>query len=176
LKASEKTEVVAALQERLAKASIMILTSPRGLSVAEATDLRRKMRAQVGEYKIAKNTLMRRAVEDTGFAAIKPLLEGQTALVFGYQDPVAITKAVVTYAKDSNDKIEIRGGVLDGALLTRDEVQSLAKLESMDQLRAKLVGLMQAPAQALVRLLNEPGASLARALRARGESGAPAAE
>jgi large subunit ribosomal protein L10 len=174
LKASEKEELVAALRERLAKARIMILTSPRGLTVAEATDLRRKMRAQLGEYKVAKNTLMRRAVDETGFAAIKPLLEGQTALVFGYEDPIAITKAVVGYAKDSNEKIEIRGGVLDGALLSVNEVQSLAKLESMDQLRAKLVGLMQAPAQALVRLLNEPGASLARALRARGEAGAPA--
>lgn len=176
MKASEKQELVAALRERLGKARIMILTSPRGLSVAEATDLRRKMRAQVGEYKVAKNTLMRRAVDDTGYASIKPLLEGQTALVFGYEDPVAITKAVVAYAKDSNEKIEIRGGVLDGALLSVQEVQSLAKLGSMDQLRAQLIGLMQAPAQALVRLLNEPGASLARALRARGEAGAPAAE
>jgi large subunit ribosomal protein L10 len=176
LKASEKAELVAALRERLARASIMILTSPRNLTVAEATDLRRKMRAQVGEYKVAKNTLMRRAVDDTGFASIKPLLEGQTALVLGYEDPVAITKAVVAYAKDSNDKIEIRGGILDGALLSVNEVQSLAKLESMSQLRAKLVGVMQAPAQTFVRLLNEPGASFARVLRARGESGAPAAE
>jgi large subunit ribosomal protein L10 len=176
LKASEKAEIVAALRERLSRARIMILASPKGLTVGEATDLRRKMRAQTGEYKIAKNTLMRRAVEETVYASITPLLEGQTALVLGYEDPVAIAKAVVGYAKDSNEKILVRGGVLDGALLTADDVQSLAKLESMDQLRAKLLGLMQAPAQRLVRLLSEPGASLARALSARGESGAPAPE
>ena len=176
MKASEKAEVVEALRERLSRAKIMLLTSPRGLTVAEATELRRRMRSQAGEFKVAKNTLMRRAVGETEFSAITPLLEGQTALVLGYEDPVAITKAVVAYAKDSNEKVEILGGVLDGALLTADAVQDLAKLESMDQLRAKLIGLLQTPAQQLVRLLNEPGASLARVLAARADSGAPAGD
>jgi large subunit ribosomal protein L10 len=176
VKSSEKLEVVAALRERLGRANIMILASPRGLSVGQATDLRRRMRAQSGEYKVAKNTLMRRAVDETSFAAIAPLLQGQTALVLGYEDPVALTKAVVAYAKDSNEKMNILGGVLDGALLTRQDVETLAKLESMNQLRSKLMGLMQAPAQQLVRLLNETGASLARVLAARAESGAPAGD
>ena len=176
MKASEKAEVVEALRERLSRAKIMLLTSPRGLTVAEATELRRRMRSQAGEFKVAKNTLMRRAVGETEFSAITPLLEGQTALVLGYEDPVAITKAVVAYAKDSNEKVEILGGVLDGALLTADAVQDLAKLESMDQLRAKLIGLLQTPAQQLVRLLNEPGAALARVLAAPPDSGAPAGD
>lgn len=176
MNSSEKEEVVAALRERLERTKIMILASPKGLTVGQATDLRKKMRAQAGEYKIAKNTLMRRAVDETSFAAVAPLLQGQTALVLGYEDPVALTKAVVAYAKDSNEKMDILGGVLDGALLSRDEVETLAKLESMDQLRSKLVGLMQAPASQLVRLLNETGASLARVLAARAESGAPAGE
>jgi len=168
----EKAEVVEALRERLGRANIAILAEQRGLTVAQVTKLRRRMRELAGEYKIAKNTLARRAIGDGAHAPLAPLLKGPTALVLGYADPVAIAKEIVAYAALNSQQITIRGAVLDGQLFRREEVEQLAKLEGRDQLRAKLLGVLSAPAGQLVRLLNEPGAQLARVLAAR-EEGAP---
>jgi len=172
----EKEQVVSELRERLGRASVTLLAAPRGLSVAQVTKLRQKVRQLSGEYKIAKNTLAIRAVGDTEFAALKDLLEGPTALVFGYGDPVAIVKEMVQYSAENSQHLEIRGAVLDGQLYGREQVAELAKLESKDQLRAKLLGVLAAPATKLVRLLNEPGAALARVIAARESAGAPAGE
>jgi large subunit ribosomal protein L10 len=168
----EKAEVVEALRERLGRANIAILAEQKGLTVAQATKLRRRMRELSGEYKIAKNTLARRAIGGGAHAPLSPLLKGPTALVLGYEDPVAIAKEIVAYAALNSQQITIRGAVLDGQLFRREEVEQLAKLESKEQLRAKLLGVLNAPAGQLVRLLNEPGAQLARVLAAR-EEGAP---
>jgi large subunit ribosomal protein L10 len=104
------------------------------------------------------------------------MLVGQTALVFGYGDPVAVAKELLGYAKDHEEKLGIKGAILEGQLLGRDEVMRLADLGTKDQLRAKLLGVLTAPAGQLVRLLNEPGSRLARILNVRMESGAPAGE
>lgn len=169
-----KPEIVASLKERLERASVAILTEPRGLTVGQVTRLRSKIRELSGEYKVAKNTLALRAVKDTPFEQLAPLLEGPTALVFGYGDPVAVVKEVVDYAGQNAEKLSVKGLVLDGQLFGRDEAAQLAKLPGRDQLRAQLLGVLMAPASKLVRTLNEPGAALARVLAARGEKGAPA--
>ena len=169
-----KPEIVASLRERLERASIAVLAEPKGLTVAQVTQLRTKIRKLEGEYKIAKNTLAIRAVADTPFSALAPLLEGPTALVFGYGDPVTVLKELVEYASQSADKLSIKGAVLDGQLFQRDDVAALSKLAGKDQLRASLLGVLLAPASKLVRILNEPGTGFARLLAARGENGAPA--
>lgn len=169
-----KPEVVASLRERLERASVAILAEPRGLTVAQVTQLRTKIRKLEGEYKIAKNTLAIRAVADTAFSPLAPLLEGPTALVFGYGDPVTVLKELVEYASTSADKLSIKGAVLDGQLFQREDVAALSKLAGKDQLRASLLGVLLAPASKLVRILNEPGAGFARLLAARAENGAPA--
>lgn len=174
MKSQDKQQVVEELRERLGRASVALLAAPRGLTVAQVTKLRKKVRELSGEYKIAKNTLAIRAVGDTDFAALTSLLEGPTALVFGYGDPVAIVKEMVQYSADNSQHLEIKGAVLDGQLYDRSQVAELAKLESKDQLRAQLLGVLVAPASKLVRLLNEPGASLARVIAARETAGAPA--
>lgn len=174
MKTQDKQQLVADLRERLGRASVAMLAVPSRMTVAEVTKLRRRMRELSGEYKIAKNTLAIRAVEDTEFAGLKELLEGPTALVFGYGDPVAVVKELVTYADDNSQFLEIKGAVLDGQLYGKKQVAELAKLGNRDQLRAQLLGVLVAPASRLARLLNEPGASLARAVAARGRSGAPA--
>jgi len=174
--AQAKHDVVDELRDRLGRANVAILAVPRGLNVAQVTKLRRKMRELSAEYKVAKNTLAVRAVGDTGFAPLKPMLKGPTALVFGYGDPVVVVKEIVDYAAANSEKLEIKGAVLDGQLFGQAEVAQLAKLQGKDQLRAQLLGVLCAPASRLVRTLNEPGAGLARALAARGESGAPAGE
>jgi large subunit ribosomal protein L10 len=169
-----KPEIVASIRERLDRASVTVLAEPRGLTVAQVTKLRTKIRSLEGEYKIAKNTLAIRAVHETPFAPLAPLLEGPTALVFGYGDPVTVLKELVEYASQNTEKLSIKGAVLDGQLFQRDDVTALSKLASKDALRASLLGVLLAPASKLVRLLNEPGAGFARLLAARAENGAPA--
>ena len=174
MKVHDKEQIVADLRGKLDRASITVLAVPRGLTVAQVTALRRKMRDLSGEYKIAKNTLAIRAVENTDFGSLKDLLEGPTALVFGYGDPVSVLKGMVDYSGENAEKIEIKGAVLDGQLYGPAQVSQLAKLGNRDTLRAQLLGVLQAPASKLVRLLNEPGASFARVVAERGRSGAPA--
>ncbi len=174
MKVQDKEQIVADLREKLGRASVAVLAVPRGMTVAQVTALRRKMRGISGEYKIAKNTLAIRAVENTDFGALKDLLEGPTALVFGYGDPVSVIKEMVDYSGDNAERIEIKGAVLDGQLYGPVQVGQLAKLGNRDTLRAQLLGVLQAPASQLVRLLAEPGASLARVVAERGRSGVPA--
>ncbi len=176
MRLQEKESVVEGLRERLGRASVAVLAVPRGLNVAQVTKLRRRVRELDGEYKIAKNSLAIRAVGETGFAALTELLEGPTALVLGYGDPVAIVKEMVAYSAENSQLLEIKGAVLDGQLFGREEVDQLASLGGKDQQRARLVGVLAAPASRLVRTLNEPGAALARVLAARAEGGAPAAD
>lgn len=174
MKLQDKEKVVEGLRERLERASVALLAVPHGLTVAQVTKLRLRVRELSGEYKIAKNTLAIRAVEATSFAPLQPLLEGPTALVFGYGDPVAIVKAMVDYSNENSQRLAIKGAVLDGQVFGPAEVAQLAKLGGKDQLRARLVGVLAAPAARLLRTLNEPGAGLARVLAARASNGAPA--
>jgi len=169
-----KPEIVASLKERLDRASIAVLAEPRGLTVAQVTRLRTKIRGLSGEYKIAKNTLAIRAVQGTPFESLSSLLEGPTALVFGYGDPLVVLKEIVDYAGQNAEKLSVKGAILDGQLFARDDVEALAKLPGKDQLRAQLLGVLLAPASKLVRTINEPGAAFARVLAGRAEKGAPA--
>lgn len=171
---AEKTEVIEGLKDRLGRATIAIVAKPNGLNVAEVTDLRKKMRGIEGEYKIAKNTLALRAFQSSDYEPLKDMLVGQTALVFGYGDPVAVAKELVNYQKDNEEKLEIKGALLEGQLFAGKDVSQLAKLKTKDELRSQLLSVLSAPATQLVRLLGEPANQLARVIKARGDSGAPA--
>jgi len=168
----EKTEAVDSLRDRFARASVALLAEPHGLTVAEVTDLRNKVRAIDGEYKVAKNSLAKRAVEDTDFADFGEQMKGQTALVFGYGDPIAVLKEIVDYTKENEEKLDVRAAILDGDLYDEAGVKKLSKLGSLDEVRAKFLSLLTTPGTQLVRLLNEPGGQVARLLQARADSGA----
>jgi large subunit ribosomal protein L10 len=142
-----------------------IVTDYRGLTVKEMARLRRDIREAAGEYKVIKNTLVRRALEDTAYGPLGHLLEGPNGWVFGYEDPVNLSKALVKFS-DQNDKLEIKGGVLDGSFMDRDKVKELARMPSLAELQGKLLSLMNAPAVQLLRLLHEPGARMVRFLEA----------
>ena len=159
----EKAVAVADLQSRFQRASVTLLASSTGLSVGKVQQLRRALRQAGGEYKVAKNTFARRAVKDTAYASLESQLEGPTGLVFGYQDPVAVTKVLVKFA-EQNEKLSIKGAVIDKQLLPPAAVEELAKLPSREVLLAMFLGLLQAPATQLVRLMQEPGARVARLL------------
>ncbi len=161
----EKVTEVAALQARFRRAKVALITHATGLDVATVMKLRRELKRAGGEFKIAKNTLTRLALKDTEFAKLEELLSGPTGLVFGYEDPVAVTKVLVDFAKD-HDKVSIRAGVIERNLLEPAEVDQLAKMPSKEVVLAQLLAVMQAPATNLVRLLQEPGARMARVLDA----------
>jgi large subunit ribosomal protein L10 len=127
--------------------------------------MRRRIRAAKGEFRVAKNTLLRLAVKDTKFAQLEGQLGGSVGLILSYADPVELAKTVSSF-KDLGEKFKIRGGVLDGKPLSAAEINDLASLPPREVIMAQLLGLLQAPATQLVRLLNEPGSSLARLLDA----------
>lgn len=161
----QKTAVISALRERLASASLGVVTEYRGLTVAQLNKLRRELQAAGASCRVSKNTLARRAIKETAFAKLDELLRGPTALVTADKDPVAVAKVLVKFA-EQNDKLKISGGVLDGDKLAPAGVSALAKLPSREVLIAQLLGLLQAPASQLLRTIQEPGASLGRLLGA----------
>jgi large subunit ribosomal protein L10 len=126
------------------------------------------MRSAGARYRVTKNRLVRRALEGTQFSGLAPLFTGPTAIAFS-QDPVAAAKAAVDYA-NRNTKLTIIGGGLSGQVLDEAGVKALATLPSLDELRGKLIGLLQAPATKLAVLLQTPGAQLARVLQAHSEA------
>ena len=159
----ENTAAVAELQNQFQRATVALLASSQGLSVSKIQALRRAVKQAGGEYKVAKNTFVRLAIKDTSFGVLDELLSGPNGVVFGYDDPVAVTKVLVKFAEE-NDKLSIKGGALDAKLLARAEVEALAKLPSREVLWQQLLGLIQAPATQLLRTIQEPGARLARLL------------
>jgi large subunit ribosomal protein L10 len=156
----EKREFVAGLAQVFAETSMVVVTRNKGLTVAEVTDLRRKMRAAGAEFKVAKNRLAKLALEGTRFDGISPLLTGTTALAWA-TDPVIVAKTVVDYAK-SNDRLELVGGALGAQTLDAAGVRALAELPSLDVLRGKLLGLLAAPATRIAGVLQAPAGQLAR--------------
>lgn len=157
---SQKADAVAQLNATFNEVGVVVVTRNLGLSVAQSTALRSKMREAGGSYKVAKNRLAKLAIKDTDYAGLDEFLSGPTALATSV-DPVAAAKAVVDFAK-TNPKLEIVGGSMGNTLLDEAGVRALASLPSLDELRAKLVGLVQAPATKIAQLSTAPAAKLAR--------------
>jgi large subunit ribosomal protein L10 len=163
---SEKAELIASLNKNFQAVNLLVVTRQSGLTVAEVSDLRRKVRAAGASYRVSKNRLTRLALEGTAFKEIGSLLTGPTAIASS-QDPVAAAKAVATFAKD-NEKLTIVGGSLDGQMLDAEGVKQLASLPSLDELRAKLLALLQTPATRIAGVVQAPAGQLARVFGAFG--------
>jgi large subunit ribosomal protein L10 len=157
----EKAEAVAAVHQRLKSAKMAIVTEYRGLTVAQMTRLRREIRDASGEYQVIKNTLVRRALDDTPFGDLEKLLEGPNGWVFAYDDPVILSKALIKFADDT-DKLRIKGGVFEGRFMDPAAVKVLSQMPSKPELQAKLLAMINAPATQLLRLIQEPGARVVR--------------
>jgi large subunit ribosomal protein L10 len=172
---SEKAEAIVELNQIFKDASLLVVTRQSGLTVQEVTDLRRKVRAAGASYKVAKNRLTLRALEGTPFKALGPLFTGPTAIAYS-KDPVAAAKVVSAFAR-TNEKLTIVGGALGENTLDIAGVQALASLPSLDALRAKIIGLLQAPATKVAGVLQAPAGQLARVFGAYGakDDGAKAA-
>jgi large subunit ribosomal protein L10 len=177
MKKEEKSATVAELAENFGRASIALISEYKGLNAGESDDMRRRIRAVSGEFRVAKNTLLRLAIKDTSFAPLDSQLGGSVGLILSYADPVELAKTVSSL-KDLGEKFKVRGGVLDGKPLTPEEINELASLPPREVIMAQLLGLLQAPATQLVRLLNEPGTMVARlidAIARKREAEGPAA-
>jgi large subunit ribosomal protein L10 len=170
LERAEKREVVTALHDVFAKTGVVVVAHYAGLTVSAMTKLRSEMRGAGGQVKVAKNRLVKLALEGTDAKGIADLLKGPTCLAFS-ADPVAAPKIAVKFAK-ANEKFVILGGAMGNTVLDAKGVSSLADLPSLDELRGKLIGLLQAPASKIARTLNEPGAQLARVFGAYGNKDA----
>ena len=163
---AQKAELVASLNRTFAETSVVVITRNLGMTVAQATDLRTKMRAAGASYKVAKNRLAKLAIEGTPYAPIGDLLTGPTAIATS-PDPVAAAKVAVEFAK-TNDRLEIVGGAMGDTLLDVEGVKALATLPSLDELRGKIVGLIVAPATKIAQVVQAPASQLARVFSAYG--------
>jgi large subunit ribosomal protein L10 len=166
---TQKEEQVSELNEKFSRAKSVYVADYRGLNVAAADNLRQRIRkggAGDFEYRVAKNSVLRRASADLDVAGLVSHFEGPTAVAISFSDPVGLAKVLSDFAKD-HEVFEIKGGVVDGEVIDTAQIAALAKLPSMDALRGMIIGLLQAPATKLVRLIAEPGAQLARLVEAR---------
>ena len=164
---SQKADSVAQLNAVFNEVGVVVITRNLGLSVGQSTALRGKMRDAGASYKVAKNRLAKLALKDTQYEGLEDLLTGPTALAWS-TDPVAAAKAAVEFAK-TNDKLEIVGGAMGSTKLDAEGVKALAAMPSLDELRAKLIGLVNAPATKVVQLVNAPASKLARVFAAYGD-------
>jgi large subunit ribosomal protein L10 len=166
LRLEDKKALVAEVKAVAETAHSAVAAEYRGLSVGQMTDLRKEARNAGVYLRVVKNTLARRALEGTDFECMKDELTGPLVLAFSQEDPGAAARVVKAFAK-SNDRLVTRIVSIGGQVMPATELERLANLPTLDQARAMLLGVFQAPASKLVRTLNEPAAQLARVLAAR---------
>jgi len=159
-KRSQKQQDVDFLHSELLSVSSVVLSSFEGLTVQQDTELRRAIQSVGGKYRVVKNTLAERAAEDTPAAELLKNLKGVNSIAYTSSDPVALAKAVSKYAKD-NEAFSFRAGLVEGRVISVEELETLAALPARDELFSKLLGLLQAPAQRLLAVLNAPAQQLA---------------
>lgn len=164
-----KRELIDRLHTVFDDAGVVVVAHNTGMVAAQSAEFRRVVKDAGGSVKVAKNKLVQLAIKDTATADISDLLKGPTILAFS-KDPIAAAKATVAYAK-GNDKLVILGGAMGKTVLDAKGVKALAELPSLDELRAKLIGLLNAPATKIARTVKEPGAQLARVIQAKASQG-----
>lgn len=167
---TDKQEQVEAMRERFQRARHAFVVDFKGLNVEADTELRRKLREAQADYRVVKNRLARLAMQDTLLAGLDPHFVGPTAVALGDDDPVALAKVLVSFAKD-NAALEIKAGVLEGGhQMDAGQVKALSELPALPALQAQLLSLIQTPATSLATVLAQPGVQIARVIDARRES------
>ena len=167
---SQKADAVALLNATFNEVGVVVITRNLGMTVAQTTLLRTKMRDAGASFKVSKNSLARLAIEGTSYAAIGDMFTGPVGLASSV-DPVAAAKVAIEFAK-TNDKLEIVGGAMGTQVLNPDGIKALAALPSLDALRSRLIGLVQAPATKIAQVIVAPASKLARVFNAYAEKDA----
>jgi large subunit ribosomal protein L10 len=161
---AQKRQLVSTLNEEWKDTGVMVIAHYKGMTVAQMTEFRKRMKDAGGSVKVAKNSLAKLALKDTDAEGIADLLKGQTCFAYS-EDPVSAARISVKYSRE-NDKLVILGGAMGKTVMDVAAVKALADLPSLDELRAKLIGLVQAPATKIAGVLAAPGGQLARVLNA----------
>lgn len=167
-----RQESVATLKDCFERANIAILADYRGdgsgLTVKEITELRGKLRENGGELRVVKNTLAKRAAAEAGVKGLDDHFTGPMAIAFGYQDPAAVAKAILDFAKDKKDRPlpEVRSGYMEGEVLSNEKLKAIADLPSLPQIQQQLLGLMLAPHRNIMGVMNAPGRQMATVIDA----------
>jgi large subunit ribosomal protein L10 len=160
---------VTSLHDVFKDTGVVVVAHNTGMVAAQSAELRKRVKEAGGSVKVAKNNLVKLALKDTKAEGVTNLLKGPTILAYS-KDPIAAARVAVKYAKE-NDKLVILGGAMGASILDANAVKALAELPSLDELRAKLIGLLNAPATKIARTVKEPGAQLARVIQAKAAQG-----
>lgn len=163
---AQKQERVVQLKESLDGAQMALVSDFKGLSVKEMTALRRRLQEAGGEYTVAKNSLIKRALKETGLPELDGMLKGTNVLLIGKEDPVAPVKALVDFLKETKKELEIKGGILEGKVVSAEEFDQIAKLPSREEMIAKLMGSMQSPARGVAVTLSGVARNMVHVLEA----------
>ena len=166
----DKQTAIQDLHEKFARAKTAVITGYSGINVEQITELRAKLRSAKVEYRVVKNTLARKAAEGTGLEPLKDHFVGPVGIALGYDDVVAPAKVLFEFSK-TQVKLQLKFGVLDGRLLQQADIKALASLPSLDVLRGKIIGLLQAPASRIVGVLAAPAGQIARVMKAKADKG-----
>lgn len=164
---AQKAEAVDVLNQTFQGNGVVVIAEYKGLSVAEITDYRAKLRAEGGKFKVTKNRLAKIAAKGTDYEGLTDMFKGPVGIAYS-EDPIAAAKVTYNFAKD-NDKLVIVGGGMGAEVLDKAGVEALAKLPSLDEIRGKIVGVLQAPAQKLVGVLQAPARDLVGVTKAYSE-------
>jgi large subunit ribosomal protein L10 len=160
-----KAELVTKMHSVFKDTGVVVVAHNNGMVAAHSAEFRKKVKEAGGTVRVVKNNLAKLALKDTAFAGMTDLFKGPTVLAYS-KDPIAAAKAASAYAK-TNDKLVIIGGGMGNTVLDAKGVKALAELPSLDELRAKIIGLLNAPATKIARTVKEPGAKLARVIQAK---------
>lgn len=163
---AKKQELIESMRASFADAGIVIVSHYKGLTVAEADELRRKVRAAGAKYQVTKNRLTKLALAGTAYEQLADMFKGPTAIAYANDDPVTVSKALTEFAKKSESFVILGGALGDSALKPKD-IEALALLPSLDEVRGKLVGLLKAPATRVAGLLQAPAGQIARVIAAK---------
>lgn len=164
---SQKETLIADVKAELSEKSLVVLAQQTGMTVAQSTRLRRDMLEAGAKLRVVKNTLLGIAIDGTLFEGLKDFLKGPVVMAYS-KDPVSAAKVLSSFADKCEDNLKIVGGWMNGSVLDAKAVQVLAKLPSMDELRAKIIGLLSAPATKVVRTIKEPMSRVARVIAMKG--------
>jgi large subunit ribosomal protein L10 len=166
----EKKAAIDELHEKFSRVKTAVITGYSGINVEQISDLRAKLRKSKVEYRVVKNTLARKAAEGTSLEPLKDHFVGPVGIALGYDDAVAPAKVLFEFSK-TQAKLLLKVGVLEGKLLNQADIKALANLPSLNALRGKIVGLLQAPASKIARVLAAPGGQIARVIKAKADKG-----
>lgn len=165
---ARKEELVASYVDILNECDGLVIVHTSGLSVAQVQGLRAAVREQNGQYLVAKNTLMRKALEDAGWIVPEDLLEGPVAIIFGRDNMPGVTKAALKHMEENGfeEKMRVTGGIMSGDVLNPGQVEAVSNLPTLDELRAQIAGLMLSPAQGIVNALHQATGGIVNVLQA----------